>query len=85
MSLIAYSDGSKGPDSHAGAGWALFFKDKFILKGNKRLENAEVPDAEALGALEALKAVSSLILEKLPLSLPPCSTPSQVIICLDNL
>src|SRR5699024_3331957 len=72
LSMVVYTDGSKGKDSSvAGAGWVGYLgtsKTK-AFHGHTKLPNHEVFDAEARAALKDPKAQSS----------------TNLYICLDNL
>ncbi|KAL9563922.1 hypothetical protein ACKAV7_011957 [Fusarium commune] len=72
---IVYSDGLLSSEGAASYGFAIHQKDLSICDGSGRLGPAEVFDAEAIGALEGLKAALNL----------PGSAAQDIIVCLDNL
>ncbi len=73
--LIVYSDGSLSEEGAAGYGYTVHQQNSSISHGSGRIGHAEVFDAEAIGALEGLKAA---------LKLPQAPT-QEIIVCLDNL
>ena len=79
LSMVVYTDGSKGKDSSAaGAGWVGYCgtsKAK-IFSGHARLPNHEVFDAEARAALLGLQTA---------LKDPKAQHSTNIYICLDNL
>ncbi|KAJ3499512.1 hypothetical protein NLG97_g286 [Lecanicillium saksenae] len=73
--LIVYSDGSLSEKGVAGYGYTVHRLNCTTRSGSGRLGPAEVFDAEAVGALEGLKAA---------LEIPDAST-HEIFVCLDNL
>lgn len=74
--LVVFSDGSKDPQSRAGAGFAIYFGTREMGCGKIPLgELAEVYDAEVSGATEGLRAA---------LAHPLARIASGVTVCLDN-
>ncbi|OAQ59786.1 endonuclease/exonuclease/phosphatase [Purpureocillium lilacinum] len=72
--LIVYSDGSQLPNGAAGFGFAVHRDKQSLVQGSGRLGPSEVFDAEAVGALEGLRAALRL-----------GDTTSEVVVCTDNL
>lgn len=72
--LIVYSDGSQLPDGATGYGYIVQQNNTTICEGSGRLGPAEVFDAEAVGALEGLRAAVNT----------PDASDSQIVVCLDN-
>ncbi|KAJ2970286.1 hypothetical protein NQ176_g8262 [Zarea fungicola] len=73
--LVVYSDGSLSENGSAGYGYTVHRQNRAVKGGSGRLGSAEVFDAEALGALEGLKA--ALDLTEAPTR--------EIVVCLDNL
>ena len=73
--LIVYSDGSLTEDGAPGYGYAIHDETALSAAAVPRMGQAEVFDAEALGALEGLKTALNI----------DCTTTHQIIVCLDNL
>ncbi|KAJ6439060.1 reverse transcriptase [Purpureocillium lavendulum] len=72
--LIVYSDGSQLPNGAVGFGFAIHRNKQSLVQGSGRLGPSEVFDAEAIGALEGLRAALRL-----------GDTTSEVVVCTDNL
>ncbi|MGH7965947.1 MAG: ribonuclease H family protein [Candidatus Binatia bacterium] len=73
--LVVYSDGSQLSSGASGYGYAVHQHNATVHEGSGRLGPAEVFDAEAVGALEGLRAAVNL----------PEAEHHSIVVCLDNL
>ena len=75
LTLVVYSDGSKSAEGDVGYGFVVHQNGETALSGSGRLGPAEVFDAEAMGALEGLRAALS----------HPDAPKTEIVVCLDNI